>query len=97
MPQQQQTEAEAFVEERRAHIKNMQHSMNWYYTRMGEHTHVRVFTSGVKSGDLTFTNDEFEYIKSRCMAHLSPVKMFCNEETDESIFPVFGKDKRKFP
>lgn len=38
--------------------------MTWYYKQLGSHTHVRVFTSGAKCGDLCFTNEEFGFIKS---------------------------------
>lgn len=37
--------------------------MNWYWKRMGGHTHVRVFMNGAKCGDLCFRNEEFDNIR----------------------------------
>ena len=37
--------------------------MNWYWKRMGGHTHVRVFVNGAKCGDLCFRNEEFDRIR----------------------------------
>ncbi len=39
--------------------------MNWYYTILGGHTHVRVFMNGGKCGDLVFRNDEFQDLMRR--------------------------------
>lgn len=39
--------------------------MNWYYSILGGHTHVRVFMNGEKCGDLVFRNEEFEEIKNQ--------------------------------
>lgn len=35
-------------------------NMKWYYTIAGGHTHVRVFMTGAKCGDLCFRNEEFQ-------------------------------------
>ncbi len=45
--------------------------MNWYYTILGGHTHVRVFMNGGKCGDLVFRNEEFEAIR-QTMNHFYP-------------------------
>lgn len=38
--------------------------MKWYYTKIGGHTHVRVFMNGALCGRLSFTNAEFAEIAS---------------------------------
>lgn len=40
--------------------------MNWYFTILGGHTHVRVFMNGRKCGDLVFRNEEFTLVREQC-------------------------------
>ena len=40
--------------------------MNWYYHTSGIHVHVRVYMHGAFCGNLCFTPDEFEEVRSNC-------------------------------
>ncbi len=37
--------------------------MTWHFSTLGAHTHVRVFTDGIKAGELCFRTDEFERLQ----------------------------------
>lgn len=47
--------------------------MTWYYQRMGNHIHVRVFLNGALNGTLVFNLDEWQDIQQHiAMTVLQP-------------------------
>lgn len=54
--------------------------MKWYYKIAGGHTHVRVFMSGAKCGDLVFRNEEFNALNPTDRNHIGLVEIEFIEE-----------------